>query len=84
VLTGLARYDGLPDSGWPYSIVRATPFDEFAVGLADSATDGDKVRLPAGHLGPAGVGRARAGVAHYVTPRRSGGGSESGSSSRPG
>jgi uncharacterized protein YbjT (DUF2867 family) len=33
-------------SGRPYSIVRATPFYEFAVGLADSATDGDIVRLP--------------------------------------
>ena len=30
----------------PYSIVRATPFYEFAPGLADSATDGDIVRLP--------------------------------------
>ena len=33
-------------SGQPYSIVRATPFYEFAVGLADSATDADIVRLP--------------------------------------
>ena len=33
-------------SGQPYSIVRATPFYEFAVGLADSATEGDIVRLP--------------------------------------
>lgn len=36
----------IQDSGRPYSIVRATPFYEFAVGLADSATDGDIVRLP--------------------------------------
>lgn len=36
----------IQDSGRPYSIVRATPFYEFAVGLADSATDGDVVRLP--------------------------------------
>src|SRR5262245_41203983 len=34
------------DSGQPYSIVRATPFYEFALGLADSATDGDVVTLP--------------------------------------
>lgn len=33
-------------SGQPYSIVRATPFYEFATGLADSATDGDVVTLP--------------------------------------
>lgn len=36
----------IKDSGRPYSIVRATPFYEFAVGLADSATDGDVVSLP--------------------------------------
>jgi uncharacterized protein YbjT (DUF2867 family) len=33
-------------SGRPYSIVRATPFYEFALGLADSATSRDIVRLP--------------------------------------
>ncbi|BBY10701.1 SDR family oxidoreductase [Mycobacterium marseillense] len=33
-------------SGRPYSIVRATPFYEFALGLGDSATDGEVVRLP--------------------------------------
>src|SRR3954469_756947 len=33
-------------SNRPYSIVRATPFYEFALGLADSATNGDIVRLP--------------------------------------
>jgi uncharacterized protein YbjT (DUF2867 family) len=36
----------IKDSGRPFSIVRATPFYEFAFGLADSATDGDIVRLP--------------------------------------
>src|ERR1700754_2575890 len=45
--TAKAAQEGLiKDSGRPYSIVRATPFYEFAVGLADSATDGDIVRLP--------------------------------------
>jgi uncharacterized protein YbjT (DUF2867 family) len=33
-------------SGLPYSIIRATPFYEFALVLADSATDGDVVKLP--------------------------------------
>jgi len=53
--------DRLPDSGYlrakvaqealitssdiPYSIVRATQFFEFVKGIADSATDGDTVRL---------------------------------------
>lgn len=41
-----AQEDLIKDSGRPYSIVRATPFFEFAVVLADSATDGDIVRLP--------------------------------------
>ena len=41
-----AQENLIKDSGLPYSIVRATPFYEFAVGLAHSATDGDVVRLP--------------------------------------
>jgi uncharacterized protein YbjT (DUF2867 family) len=36
----------ITSSGQHYSIVRATPFYEFALALADSATDGDVVRLP--------------------------------------
>jgi uncharacterized protein YbjT (DUF2867 family) len=54
--------DGLPDSGYlrakvaqeklitesliPYSIVRATQFFEFVTSIADSATNGNTVRLP--------------------------------------
>ncbi|UGU33371.1 SDR family oxidoreductase [Mycolicibacterium smegmatis] len=41
-----AQENLIRDSGRPYTIVRATPFYEFAVGLADSATGGDVVRLP--------------------------------------
>ncbi len=41
-----AQEDLIKNSGRPYSIVRATPFFEFAVGLADSATEADIVRLP--------------------------------------
>jgi len=41
-----AQENLIKESGQPYSIVRATPFYEFALGLADSATDGDIVRLP--------------------------------------
>ena len=36
----------IEESGQPYSIVRATQFFEFVGGIADSATDGDTVRLP--------------------------------------
>ncbi|MBI2698476.1 MULTISPECIES: SDR family oxidoreductase [Mycobacterium] len=35
----------IAESGTPYSIVRATQFFEFALGIADSATDGNTVRL---------------------------------------
>jgi uncharacterized protein YbjT (DUF2867 family) len=41
-----AQENLIKDSGRPYSIVRATPFYEFMLGLADSASDGDIVRLP--------------------------------------
>src|SRR5260370_10872455 len=41
-----AQENLIKDSGRPYSILRATPFYEFAVGLADSGTAGDIARLP--------------------------------------
>ena len=61
-----AQEDLIGDSGRPYSIVRATPFFEFVVGLADSATDGDIVRLPHALFRPIAaddVATAVAGVA---------------------
>jgi uncharacterized protein YbjT (DUF2867 family) len=39
-------------SGIPYTIIRATQFLEFLRGIADSATDGNKVRLPPGLFQP--------------------------------
>ncbi len=36
------------ESGIPYSIVHATQFFEFVNGIADSATDGNTVRLSTG------------------------------------
>ena len=60
--TSVGAGERLPDSGYlrakvvqeklikessiPYSIVRATQFFEFVGRIADSATDGNKVRLP--------------------------------------
>ncbi|CAM4177508.1 NAD(P)H azoreductase [Mycobacterium basiliense] len=35
----------ITESGMPYSVVRATQFFEFVLGIADSATDGQTVRL---------------------------------------
>lgn len=51
-------------SGQPYSIVRATPFYEFAIGLADSATDGDVVRLPHALFRPIAADDVATAVAH--------------------
>lgn len=56
-------------SGIPYCIVHATQFFEFAKGIADGATDGDTVRLPAAKIQPivsddvaAAVGRTAVGA----------------------
>jgi uncharacterized protein YbjT (DUF2867 family) len=53
----------IQESGAPYSIVRATQFFEFVGGIADSATDGNTVRLPNGAFQPI----ASADVATAVT-----------------
>lgn len=42
----------ITESGAPYSIVRATQFFEFVSAIADSATEGDTVRLPQGAFQP--------------------------------
>jgi uncharacterized protein YbjT (DUF2867 family) len=74
----------IKDSGQLYSIVRATPFYEFAIGLADSATDGDIVRLPHAFFRPiaaddvatavarAAVGRPTNGVTEIAGPEAMG------------
>jgi uncharacterized protein YbjT (DUF2867 family) len=48
----VAQEDLIKESGIPYSLVRATQFFEFVGGIADSATDGDTVRLPAAGVQP--------------------------------
>lgn len=79
-----AQENLIKDSGRPYSIVRATPFYEFAVGLADSATDGIIVRLPHALFRPiaaddvatavarAAVGRPINGVTEIAGPEAMG------------
>jgi uncharacterized protein YbjT (DUF2867 family) len=42
----IAQEKLIRDSAIPYSIVHATQFFEFLEGIADMASDGDKVRLP--------------------------------------
>jgi uncharacterized protein YbjT (DUF2867 family) len=68
VALSIVNCDGLPESGYmrakvvqeriiteselPYSIVRATQFDEFAEGITDSLIVGDEVRVPDGRIQP--------------------------------
>jgi uncharacterized protein YbjT (DUF2867 family) len=59
----------IQDSGRPYSIVRATPFYEFVSGLADSATEGDIVRLPHASFRPIAADDVATAVAHAAVGR---------------
>jgi len=64
-----AQENLIKDSGRPYSIVRATPFYEFAVGLADSATDGGIVRLPHALFRPIAADDVATAVARVAVGR---------------
>jgi uncharacterized protein YbjT (DUF2867 family) len=64
-----AQENLIKDSGRPYSIVRATPFFEFAVSLADSATDGDVVRLPHALFRPIAADDVATAVARVAVGR---------------
>ncbi|WP_216905557.1 SDR family oxidoreductase [Nocardia noduli] len=64
----VAQEELIKGSGLPYSLVHATQFFEFARSIADSATDGDYVRLSGASVQPmaaddvaAAVGRTAAG-----------------------
>lgn len=48
----LAQEELIKASGIPYTIVRATQFFEFVAGIAQSATEGERVRLPSALLQP--------------------------------
>lgn len=48
----VAQEDLVKSSGIPYTIIRSTQFFEFLGGIADSATDGETVRLSPAHLQP--------------------------------
>ncbi len=48
----IAQEKLIGDSSIPFSIVHATQFFEFAVRIADEATDGDTVRLPDARIQP--------------------------------
>jgi uncharacterized protein YbjT (DUF2867 family) len=79
VALSIVGADRLPDSGYlrakvaqedavkagpiPYTIVRATQFFEFIRGIADSATDGETVRLPPVLVQPEAAGDVSATLA---------------------
>jgi uncharacterized protein YbjT (DUF2867 family) len=48
----IAQENLIKGSSMPYSIIRATQFFEFVKGIADLATDGNKVRLPPALIQP--------------------------------
>lgn len=64
-----AQENLIKESGLPYSIVRATPFYEFAVGLADSATEEDVVRLPHALFRPIAADDVATAVARAAVER---------------
>jgi uncharacterized protein YbjT (DUF2867 family) len=58
----LAQEKLIHDSPIPYSIVHATQFFEFVKGIADSATDGNAVRLPPALFQPMAADDVASGV----------------------
>lgn len=82
VVLSIVNCDGLPDSGYmrakvvqertitesglPYSIVRATQFDEFADGIMASLTVGDEVRVPDALIQPIAAADVAAEVARFA------------------
>lgn len=59
----------IEDSSVPYSIVRATQFFEFVIGIADSATEGNTVRLPHAAFQPIWAEDVSAAVARMTIGR---------------
>ena len=80
----IAQEKLITESGSPYSIVRATQFMEFVDAIADSATDGNTVRLPHAAIQPiaakdvatavtrAAVGQPLNGIVNIAGPEKFG------------
>ncbi|HEV7419392.1 MAG TPA: SDR family oxidoreductase [Mycobacterium sp.] len=85
VALSIVGVDGLPDSGYmrakvvqektivdsgaPYSVVRATQFDEFTDAIIGSMTDGDTVRVPDALIQPIGSDDVAAEVVRVALGR---------------
>ena len=62
----MAQEQLIQGSSIPYSIVHATQFFEFMDGIADSATDGNAVRLPPALIQPMAADDVASGVARVA------------------
>jgi uncharacterized protein YbjT (DUF2867 family) len=62
----MAQEKLIQDSSVPYSILHATQFFEFVKGIADSATDGNTVRLPPALFQPMAADDVASGVARVA------------------
>jgi uncharacterized protein YbjT (DUF2867 family) len=65
----VAQENLVEESGIPFSLVRATQFFEFVGGIADSATDGTAVRLPAAGVQPIAAEEVAAVVARTAADK---------------
>src|SRR6201993_1052321 len=67
----LAQEKLIEASGIPYTIIRSTQFMEFLRGIADSSTDGNRVRLPSVFFQPIAADDVAAAVADVAlaTPK---------------
>jgi uncharacterized protein YbjT (DUF2867 family) len=63
----LAQEELIKASGIPYTIIRSTQFFEFLGGIAQSATDGETIRLSPAHLQPVASDDVAALVSRVAT-----------------
>lgn len=63
----VAQEEAIKASGIPYTIIRSAQFFEFLGGIAQSATDGDTIRLSPAHLQPVASNDVAALVAKVAT-----------------
>ena len=63
----IAQENLIKSSSMPYTIIRATQFFEFVKTIADSATDGNSVRLPASPIQPIAADDVASAVGKVAT-----------------
>src|SRR5579864_9555752 len=63
----MAQENLIKASSIPYTIIRATQFFEFVKGIADFATEGNKVRMPSALIQPMAADDVAAAVARVAT-----------------